>query len=93
MTVYKSKGGKVENTVGRKCLCNALMANVGLPQLRNKYVEKGLITSGDDLTELAPYLPAEGWVYSASDVIARLMSELSDLGEALTSMYETPVLA
>ena len=93
VTVYKSKGGKVENTVGRKCLCNALMANVGLPQLRNKYVEKGLITSGDDLTELAPYLPAEGWVYSAADVIARLMSELSDLGEVLTSLYETPVLA
>ncbi len=93
VTVYKSKGGKTENTVGRKCLCNALMANIGLPQLRNKYVEKGLITSGDDLSELAPYLPAEGWIYSASDVIDKLMSELSDLGEALTSMCETPVLA
>ncbi len=93
VTVYKSKGGKVENTVGRKCLCNALMANIGLPQLRNKYVEKGLITSGDDLTELAPFLPAEGWVYSASDVIARLTSELSDLGEVLQSLLEVPVPA
>lgn len=92
-TVYKSKGGKIENTVGRKCLCNALMANIGLPQLRNKYVEKGLITSGDDITELAPFLPAEGWGYSASDVIDKLMSELSDLGQALTSMCESPVLA
>ena len=83
VTVYKSKGGKTENTVGRKCLCNALMANIGLPQLRNKYLEKGLITSGDDLTELAPFLPAEGWVYSASDVINKLMSELSDLSADL----------
>jgi len=93
VTVYKSKGGKPENTVGRKCLCNALMANIGLPQLRNKYLEKGLITSGDDLTELAPFLPAEGWVYSASDVIDKLMSELSDLGQALSIMCDAPLLA
>ncbi len=93
VTVYKSKGGKTENTEGRKCLCNALMANIGLPQLRNKYVEKGLITSGDDLTELAPFLPSEGWLYHASDVIERLMSELSDLGQAFTNMCESPVMA
>jgi nitronate monooxygenase len=93
VTVYKSKGGKPENTVGRKCLCNALMANIGLPQLRNKYLEKGLITSGDDLTELAPFLPAEGWVYTASDVVDMLMSGLSDLGQALNNMLEVPVLA
>ncbi len=96
VTVYTSKGGKIEETVGRKCLCNALMANIGLPQLRNKYVEKGLLTSGDDLTELMPFL-ANGWVYSASDVVNKLMSGLSDLGadlgEALNSMLEVPVPA
>jgi nitronate monooxygenase len=93
VTVYKSKGGKTENTVGRKCLCNALMANIGLAQLRNKYLEKGLITSGDDLTELAPFLPAEGWVYTASEVVDRLLSGLADLGQSLNSMLEIPVLA
>jgi len=31
---YLAKGGKEENTVGRKCLCNALMANIGLSQIR-----------------------------------------------------------
>jgi len=93
VTVYKSKGGKPENTVGRKCLCNALMANVGLPQVRNKYVEKGLITSGDDLTELVPFLPAEGWAYTASDVVDKLMSGLSDLGQAFNNMLEVPVPA
>jgi len=97
VTVYKSKGGKPENTAGRKCLCNALMANIGLAQIRNKYVEKGLITSGDDLTELTPFLPAEGWVYTASDVVERLMSGLSDglsdLGQAFNQMLEIPVPA
>lgn len=93
VTVYKSKGGKTENTVGRKCLCNALMANIGLPQLRNKYLEKGLITSGDDLTELAPFLPVEGLSYAASDVINKLMSELSDFGQSLSYLMEDPVPA
>jgi hypothetical protein len=73
------------------------MANIGLAQIRNKYVEKGLITSGDDLTELTPFLPAEGWVYTASDVVERLMSGLSDglsdLGQAFNQMLEIPVPA
>jgi nitronate monooxygenase len=93
VTVYVSKGGKTENTVGRKCLCNALMANIGQPQVRNKYVEKGLLTSGDDLTELAPFLPLEGLVYTATDVIDKLMSGLADLGEAFASMCEVPAMA
>ena len=29
-----AKGGKVEDTVGRKCLCNALLANIGHAQTR-----------------------------------------------------------
>src|SRR3990167_6348482 len=32
--IYLSKGGAVESTVGRKCLCNALMANIGMAQTR-----------------------------------------------------------
>jgi nitronate monooxygenase len=93
VTVYKSKGGKTENTMGRKCLCNALMANIGLPQIRNKYVEKGLLTSGDDLTELRPFLPAEGWVYTASEVVDMLMSGLAEAGRAIHGILEVPVLA
>ena len=35
---------------GRKCLCNALIANIGLPQLRKDgYVEQPAITLGQDL--------------------------------------------
>ena len=93
VTVYKSKGGKTENTMGRKCLCNALMANIGQPQVRNKYVEKGLITSGDDVTELMPFLPEEGLMYSASDVVDKLMSEVSGSGHAVDHMMEVPVPA
>jgi nitronate monooxygenase len=77
VTVYIAKGGKLENTAGRKCLCNALLANVGHPQVRNGAVERGLVTSGDDLTALAPFLPLGGLVYSAAEVVTKLMSGLA----------------
>jgi nitronate monooxygenase len=74
VTVYVSKGGKVEDTVGRKCLCNALLANIGHPQVRGgKYVERGLVTSGDDLSEIPSFLPPNRPVYNAADVIAKLL--------------------
>ncbi len=76
VTIYESKGGKVENTVGRKCLCNALLANVGYPQVRaGNLVETGLITSGDDLTKLVEFLPLDGGLaYTASDVVNKLLA-------------------
>jgi nitronate monooxygenase len=75
VTVYVSKGGKLEDTVGRKCLCNALVANIGQPQVRSgKHVEQALITSGDDLKFIAQFLPADQSSYSAADVIGKLLA-------------------
>jgi nitronate monooxygenase len=75
VSVYLSKGGKAEDTVGRKCLCNALVANIGHPQVRGgKYVERGLVTSGDDLREISSFLLPDRFVYNASDVIAKLLA-------------------
>jgi nitronate monooxygenase len=96
VTTYVAKGGKSENTIGRKCLCNALLANVGHPQVRNgNYIEKGLITAGDDLTALTPFLPADGWVYSAADVVNKLMSASSDQRHWMeaSDRREAPVFA
>ena len=73
-TVYVAKGGKLENTVGRKCVCNGLFANIGLPQVRGRgRVETGIVTAGDDLAEVARFLPASGLRYSAADVIRNLL--------------------
>jgi len=75
VTTYVSKGGKVENTAGRKCLCNALMANIGHPQTRNgKYVENGMVTSGNDLTGITRFLQPGATTYTAMDVVASLVS-------------------
>jgi NAD(P)H-dependent flavin oxidoreductase YrpB (nitropropane dioxygenase family) len=71
--MYVRKGGALEDTIGRKCLCNALTANVGLGQTRRDgYVEPALVTLGADLDgvrHLAERYPA-GW--AAADVVAWL---------------------
>jgi nitronate monooxygenase len=75
LSVYESKGGNVEDTVGTKCLCNALMANIGLPQIRaGKYTEQALVTTGNDLTEVHSFLPAGSNTYTAEDVVRKLLS-------------------
>lgn len=74
LTVYLSKGGTEEETRGRKCLCNALIANIGHPQHRKDGVtERPLITSGDDLADIGRFLPSGASSYTARDVIARLL--------------------
>jgi len=78
VTIYVSKGGKAENTEGRKCLCNALMANIGHPQARNgKLVENGMVTSGNDLTRITRFVRPGTSTYTAADVIADLMVGVS----------------
>ncbi len=75
---YVSKGGKVEETHGRKCLCNGLLATIGLPQRREDgYVEKPIVTSGDDLNKIARFLKGGETSYSAADVIERLLGHSS----------------
>jgi nitronate monooxygenase len=72
---YLSKGGKIEETVGRKCLCNSLMANIGFEQTRKDgFVEPALVTIGDDLNTVAQFLAPGRTSYSAADVVASLLS-------------------
>ena len=73
VSVYVSKGGKVEDTIGRKCICNALLATIGLGQLRGREPERGIVTSGDDLATLERFLPPETTRYAAADVIAGIL--------------------
>ena len=84
VTTYLSKGGKLEHTVGKKCLCNALMANIGHPQVRNgKYTEQALITTGNDLTGIDRFLLDGSTTYTAEDVIERLLRPTSDVNRGL----------
>jgi NAD(P)H-dependent flavin oxidoreductase YrpB (nitropropane dioxygenase family) len=74
---YVKKGGKVEDTVGRSCLCNSLAATAGFPQHRKDgYVEPPIVTTGDDLVAAGEYVRAGKTTYSARDVIEYLLSGL-----------------
>lgn len=65
---YVRKGGMVEDTEGRACLCNALMANIGLGQVRGGTKEPPMVTSGEALTSISVFL-AGRTRYTAADVI------------------------
>ncbi len=74
VTVYVSKGGDPAESPGRKCLCNALMANIGLAQNRNgHYLEPGLITAGNDVTSLKQFVSPGQPHYTAAQVVSRLL--------------------
>ena len=70
---YVAKGGGEEYAQGRKCLCNALMADIGIGQTRGGIAEKTLVTSGDDVADVARFLRPGATSYGAADVIRRLL--------------------
>jgi nitronate monooxygenase len=82
---YLKKGGRLEDTVGRKCVCNGLMSNIGLGQIqRDGLLEKALITSGDDVATVARFLKPGASSYSAVEVIEYLLDGVD------TSCQKTP---
>ena len=72
---YVKKGGLEEDTVGRKCLCNALMADVGMGQIQaGGQAELPLLTAGDDLNFIVRMIKPGKNSYSAKDVIEYLLA-------------------
>lgn len=71
---YLRKGGDVERTEGSQCLCNGLMTDIGLGQVRNNnYAEPALLTAGDDAVHVARLLPEGSDSYSALDVLSHIL--------------------
>lgn len=71
---YVRKGGVLDDTVGRACLCNNLMASAGVPQHRKDgYVEPPLVTAGDDLVNIGRFVKEGNTNYSAEDVVNQLL--------------------
>ncbi|HWS37473.1 MAG TPA: nitronate monooxygenase [Actinoplanes sp.] len=71
---YVRKGGTVEDTVGSRCLCNGLVATIGVGQRRpGDYTEPPLVTLGQDVSFLKD-LPAD---FTAADVVGLLLGRVS----------------
>ncbi len=72
---YIAKGGLAEETTGRKCLCNALFATIGLGQTDSRgEPEIPIITAGDDVTEIYRYIPCGKNSYSSADVLEKILN-------------------
>ena len=68
--IYLKKGGKIEESEGRRCLCNTLLSTVGFSQVRkNGYKEDYIVTSGDDVVNLKMFQKDGKLNYSAKDVL------------------------
>ena len=75
---YVRKGGNAEDAKGRKCICNGLMATVGigqsLPEESGYSVEAPILTAGDDVGRIAQFLKPGCDSYTAADVIEALLA-------------------
>ncbi len=73
VAAYVTKGGKLEDTAGRMCLCNGLLATVGLGQERAAGPEPAIVTIGDDVEAVVRALGGEHGRWTAADVVAHLL--------------------
>jgi NAD(P)H-dependent flavin oxidoreductase YrpB (nitropropane dioxygenase family) len=72
---WVAKGGDAGDAIDRKCLCNGLLAAIGLGQARGDgSTEPPLLTAGDDLVDLGRITGAAGGGYTAADVIDHVTS-------------------
>ncbi|MBI5400972.1 MAG: nitronate monooxygenase [Candidatus Yonathbacteria bacterium] len=67
---YLHKGGKLENTIGARCLCNGLFSASGLGNPN----ESPIFTMGDDVSFLRYLMLNENGSYRAADAIKYLLS-------------------
>ncbi len=73
---FLRKGGTLEETVGRKCVCNGLLATVDLGQIgSDKAPEPPLLTAGNDAGAIHRFARRGRDSYSACDVIRRLLED------------------
>jgi nitronate monooxygenase len=72
---FARSGGDINESIGRKCLCNGLMANIGLGQVRKDgYEELPLVTCGDDLSGILAVTGADKSSYTSAEAIDYLLS-------------------
>lgn len=74
---FVRKNGCEEDTKGRICLCNGLLANVGLAQTQsNGYTEVPLITAGESVVDVKRFIKPGNTSFSALDVIEQLTAKM-----------------
>jgi NAD(P)H-dependent flavin oxidoreductase YrpB (nitropropane dioxygenase family) len=73
---YIRKGGTIEETKGRECVCNGLTATIGLAQISKENVfDLALVTAGNEAAHVARFLKPGRDSYTASEVIQLLLGQ------------------
>ncbi len=77
---FVRKGGTPEETKGRECVCNGLMATIGLAQVNSENVpDLPLVTAGNEVAGIAKFLPPGRDTYTAAEVVQTLLGRLERL--------------
>jgi nitronate monooxygenase len=78
---YAAKNGNPADTCGRKCLCNGLLAAIGLGQIRRPenpvdapYVEPAIVTAGQETADIARFLAPDANGYTAREVLDHVLA-------------------
>ena len=72
---FVRKGGTLEETTGRECVCNGLLATIGLAQVGSeKELGRPLVTAGNEVMNITEFLQPERDSYTAAEVIQRLLA-------------------
>jgi hypothetical protein len=72
---FVRKGGALAETHGRQCVCNGLVATIGMAQILEDQTEDlPLLTAGNDLNSLGCFLETGRDSYSAAEVVRRLLA-------------------
>ncbi|MDQ8182279.1 nitronate monooxygenase [Pelagicoccus sp. SDUM812005] len=82
---YVAKGGTLEETKGRKCVCNGLLSTIGLPQIHKSKTEPALLTTGRDADRIHTFVPAGKSTYSAAELIQTLLAPYPERKKAQCS--------
>jgi nitronate monooxygenase len=90
---WARKGGDPAETDGRKCVCNGLMATIGLGQVRRGVTEAPLITSGDDIPAIKRFIPEGATSYGAEQVVKVLLGQADSRAEVQPRMPMTGELS
>jgi NAD(P)H-dependent flavin oxidoreductase YrpB (nitropropane dioxygenase family) len=70
------KGGTPQETIGRECVCNGLVATIGLPQVNPDHVvSPPLVTAGNEITQIARFLRPGKDSYTAADVVRFVLGQ------------------
>jgi nitronate monooxygenase len=72
---FVHKGGKPAETEGRQCVCNGLVATIGLAQTHlDNTTDLPLLTAGNDVAHIAHFLQPGRDTYTAGEVVRYLLS-------------------